>query len=311
MMILSVLKVIGIVIGIVLLFFIMGCVLILFVPIRYRANISGNLKKMETVKAEIIVKWLLGVVSGRGCYENKKFSWKFRILWKQFPAKAPIPKKRKRKKKKVKEQKRKEQTQKIASKEVEEKLVLEEEIKREPEKANELSNNIEIIKEPINESIKEPVKKEIIWEKWKEKYQKLKYTFEKLCDNIKLMWKKKEILQEFLTHKTHKAAFEKLKIEALRLGKHLIPKRLEINAEIGFEDPMVTGQVLAVASVLYALFEGHININPDFENETLEGKAFVKGKMRVIHFLILIWNLYRTAEVRTTYKDIMEMKKSL
>ena len=65
----------------------------------------------------------------------------------------------------------------------------------------------------------------------------------------------------------------------VRLLKFLRPKKLTGNLHFGFEDPSVTGKVLAVLGALYPFYGEHIRINPDFENEIFEGDVLVKGNI--------------------------------
>ena len=74
----------------------------------------------------------------------------------------------------------------------------------------------------------------------------------------------------------------------------------------GFEDPCITGQVLAGLSILYPFVGGHIHLMPDFENQIFEGEAFVKGKIRLVYILATAIRLLVNKSVRETNKDIRQ-----
>ena len=147
-----------------------------------------------------------------------------------------------------------------------------------------------------------------LWEKAKALYQKIKCTFLAFCDRIKLLLEKKERLAEFITDEVHRKAFFKAKDEAFKLLRRLKPKKLAADLHYGFEDPCTTGQVLAGLSMLYPFWGEHVSIIPDFEQKVLEGSLYIKGRIRIIHFVRLMWNLAWCKEVRMTYRHVKEFE---
>ena len=72
------------------------------------------------------------------------------------------------------------------------------------------------------------------------------------------------------------------------LLKHMAPRSLRGRLHFGTGDPALTGQLLGVLSVLFAMWGKGIAVIPDFEQEVFEGEAAVKGYVRGIMVLILI-----------------------
>lgn len=72
------------------------------------------------------------------------------------------------------------------------------------------------------------------------------------------------------------------------LLKHMAPRSLRGQLHFGTGDPALTGQLLGVLSVLFAMWGKGIAVIPDFEQEVFEGEAAVKGYARGIIVLILI-----------------------
>lgn len=138
--------------------------------------------------------------------------------------------------------------------------------------------------------------------------QKIKCTFQKLCDKIKSLSAKKEKIEEFLHDEVHKGAYQKCKKELFRLLRHLKPKKTDIRLIYGFEDPYYTGQVLAAFSVLYPFIGGCTSVTPDFERQILKGSVHLKGKIYLCHFVQIAWNLIWSKNVRQTYHDIRSFK---
>lgn len=72
------------------------------------------------------------------------------------------------------------------------------------------------------------------------------------------------------------------------LLKHMAPRSLRGRLHFGTGDPALTGQLLGVFSVLFAMWGKGIAVIPDFEQEVFEGEVAVKGYARGIIVLILI-----------------------
>ena len=138
----------------------------------------------------------------------------------------------------------------------------------------------------------------------KHKADTIKCTIQKICDKIKLLSEKKEKIMEAVSDEVHKKAFIKTKNEVFKLLRRWKPKKLKADIHYGFEDPCLTGQVLAGLSVIYPFVGEHLEVEPDFENKVLEGSLQVKGNIRMFPIVCLLWNLVWCREVRKTYYDI-------
>ncbi|MGC4019747.1 MAG: DUF2953 domain-containing protein [Muricomes sp.] len=150
---------------------------------------------------------------------------------------------------------------------------------------------------------------EKIVEKIRAVYEKIKYTILKICDTIKTLLKRIDELMELITDEVHQSALIKTLEEVKRLLIFLKPKKLKVFAHFGFEDPSVTGYVLAVISMIYPFAGKHMDIHPDFEQEILEGEVFISGKVRVLHFIIPLWNLIWNKNVRITFRHVRNFNK--
>ena len=71
--------------------------------------------------------------------------------------------------------------------------------------------------------------------------QKIKYTYQTMCDKIKVLLEKKEKLTEFLAEPIHKAAWGRLKKELFRILRLLRPRKFTGAVRFGLEDPYDTG----------------------------------------------------------------------
>lgn len=294
------LKIIGILLLALPGFLILAVGIVLVVPLRYRGEASAS-GSVESIRIYAKFSWLLHLVSGFLLYEDGNATWQVRVLWRKRNSDKPVREKQKaeettevEKSVEVKESEKVEKTE-----EAEDRVEAEEATKTEKTKeAEEITGKKE--SETTGESAERTKKQKFS--------EKIKYTIQNICDKIRLCKEKKEDLQDFLTDEIHLSSWKRLKQEMVRLLKFLRPQKLIGNLHFGFEDPSVTGKVLAVLGALYPFYGEHICINPDFENEIFEGDVLVKGSIRGVYALIIAWNLFFDKNIRTTYKDLQKWK---
>lgn len=149
---------------------------------------------------------------------------------------------------------------------------------------------------------------ELIIKKIKNTFNRIKYTFHRLCDKIKSLNNKKERISRFLSNDVHQRAFTRLIRETKKLLKRLAPNRASVNITFGFEDPSYTGYTLAGISLIYPVIGNYTSLTPDFDNKVLKGDVFVKEKIRLIYAVIFIWNMLIDRNVRMTYRHLRKFK---
>ncbi|MET3739638.1 DUF2953 domain-containing protein [Faecalicatena orotica] len=322
--ILLILKIIGwILLAILGLIVLLLCV-VFFVPLCYRAD--GSCKgTFDSLYGKIRFSWLWHLVSGIAVYEEGKLSWTVRIAWKKMSSEEPV-------------QESVLDELEVPGENMRQGEPAQEEIKQEPgrekepdkeKEPGEFESDAKRLEKLMQEEVKqipfpEPEEKEEekgpglfsrignlfrgFTEKVKKLYEKLKYTFLKICDTMKTTSDKKDKLILFITDEVHKSALGAVLVEVRRLLRFLKPKKLKADVHFGFEDPYYTGQVLAVLSVIYPFLGDHVDIEPDFEQKVLEGSIMISGKVRVLYMIIMLWNLVWNKNVRTTIKHIRKFE---
>lgn len=83
---------------------------------------------------------------------------------------------------------------------------------------------------------------------------------------------------------------------------HILPRKVRGHVTVGFEDPSMTGQLLAAAGVLYPLYREQIQITPVFDRQVLEGEVKIKGRIFGVAFAWTAWKIYRNQDVRITWQ---------
>ena len=311
-----ILKIIGIILAVILGLILLVICIVLFVPICYKADLhgSGNAREL-TVHAK--VSWLFGLIKAVFALENGKTDLSVRIAWKKFGDSDPvedkaedrIEEKPKPEKKSVMqekqviqgEEKQDDTTNRITDKAVEDQTEKAEKSEQTAKTRPESTEKKQRKKKDRKEDSDSASKIEQITEK-------IKCTYYKFCDKINEITEKKDKMSDFLTDETHKNAFLKLKNEAFHLLKKLKPKKIQGEITFGFEDPSLTGRLLAWISMIYPWIGEHTDITPDFEHRTLSGDLSIRGRLYVITPVVTAIRLILSKAVRRSFKDIRNFK---
>lgn len=311
-----ILKIIGIILAVILGLILLVICIVLFVPICYKVDLhgSGNAREL-TVHAK--VSWLFGLIKAVFALENGKTDLSVRIAWKKFGDSDPVEdkaedrleEKPKLEKKAVMqekqviqgEEKQDDTTNRITDKAVEDQTEKAEKSEQSAKTRPESTEKKQRKKKDRKEDSDSASKIEQITEK-------IKCTYHKFCDKINEITEKKDKISDFLTDETHKNAFLKLKNEAFHLLKKLKPKKIQGEITFGFEDPSLTGRLLAWISMIYPWIGEHTDITPDFEHRTLSGDLSIRGRLYVITPVVTAIRLILSKAVRRSFKDIRNFK---
>ncbi len=340
-----ILKIIGIILAVILGLILLLICIVLFVPVCYKAELHGNGSARElTVHAK--VSWLFGLIRGVFSLEKGKSDLYVRIAWKKLGGSEPAKDKVKdqpeakpepdeqvagiqKSQETSREEKRDDETDRTTdgtAKEKSEETRTVEALERVPVPDREkipaesrVSERTEKKFDQSEEAHKESAEKKRdkkedrkdapdAGSKIEQITEKIKCTYDKFCDKINKITEKKDKISDFLTDETHKNAFFKLKKEAFRLLRKLMPKRIQGSITFGFEDPSWTGKLLAWISMIYPWIGEHTEITPDFEHRTLSGDLIIRGKLRVVTPVMTAVRLVLSKAVRRSFKDIRNFK---
>ena len=97
-----------------------------------------------------------------------------------------------------------------------------------------------------------------------------------------------------------------IRTHLIKLLSHVKPGRLSVNLTVGADDPSITGKVLAVNGMLYPWIGEAVCITPDFEKECLYGDFCAKGRIRAC---VALYHILRVILDRRTWTLIRRLKK--
>lgn len=324
---LTILKIIGIIllaiIGLVLLI----CLCVLFVPIRYSARVKYN----ETNDICVRVTYLLRLISIKYAMigKDKKISIKiFGIDINRFKRKKKNKKSGKKSKGNDKKKNKSEGQDLFDEINDEENSVdIFEEVKEERyiDKADEdlwkaAKENMkvqdddileEVSEEDVNSKIQSSVKKEkiSIYQKIKNKIISIKnkiiYRFKSICGKIRKTISKIKDFKEFINDEHTKRVFVLVKGELFKLIKYIRPRKVKGYLKFGFADPSTTGKALGIYFAIMKKSPKKFSINPDFENKIFETDLFLKGRIRLYYVIYILIKIYLNKD----FKYVLKHKK--
>lgn len=134
--------------------------------------------------------------------------------------------------------------------------------------------------------------------------QNIKYTFNKICDTIASIRSNAEYYLNLLQLDSTKAAFLKCKNELLRVFRRLAPKKFQANLHLGFDNPATLGDIMAVWGMLYPFHQGRVNIQPEFEQTIIEGDFSFKGRISLFVFVRTALVIFFDKNIRGFYRQL-------
>ena len=280
-----ILKIIGIILLVILGIALTLVGTVLFVPVRYRVK-TETTDGMKGVRAEAKATWLFHLISAFVTYQEEELDWKIRIGWKKIRAsEEDVGIEENVEEKTSSDTKKTTSTEETSSKE-----------KASGEEKASDDKKSSVKKTTSNEeSASDQSKKKDNW------IEKIKCTIREICDKIKN-------IEDFLMEEAHIQAFLRLKKELVFLIKKIKPDKMKGYLRFGLEDPYNTGRVLAVFSVFYPFYGENIQIYPEFEREIIEGDVYFKGRIHLIHLLLVFGRTYFDKNVKTAYKKLKELR---
>lgn len=286
---LTILKILGIILLVILGLILITVATVLFVPIRYRSK--GYVEKTDEGiddKISAKVTWLLHILSVSFELDGKETKLTIKIFGKKLNIGVDdkSDKTDGTKKKVIAEEKVIEKT--VTTDKVTEKNVTEKNV-------TEKVTTEELVTEEVEE--KKSFKQKIL-----DILEKIKGFFEK----IKRINAIKNSFIEYLKKDESKIAIKEIKNIIFGAIRHILPQKFKARAWFGFEDPATTGNVLGVLSIFYGIYGKNLDLNPNFQKEVLKFEYELKGRIRLFTLLMAALRIYSNKWI----KDFIAFSKN-
>ncbi|MCI8967633.1 MAG: hypothetical protein HFH75_08635 [Lachnospiraceae bacterium] len=291
---LTVLKVIGIAVLIILGLILFLVLLVLFVPVRYSGKGSYD---GSALSVGLRASWLLHMISVRGEYQSEQALHIYlRIFGIRIYDNLRTDKKKSRHKKVKSTKTKTKDTGEIQAASSEESVweapCLEPERKDDPCVENaaaeeRAAGSAGSSDESVDNSGKKPgivQKIKIFLINFVNFFKNITFTIHKVCDTIVRIKDNIKYYLGVLQLDSTKRAFANCQCQLTRVLRKISPRNYHVSLHLGFDDPAVMGEILAVWGMLYPLHQGNIDIQPEFDQTVMEGSFSFRGLVSVFVF---------------------------
>ena len=283
MIILSILKIIGIVLACIVGLVLLLVLLVLLVPIRYRFSGDGM---NADIQADGKASWLFGLLSASIRFAEKKLLYRVSVAGISLkkgdllnPEKS-VPEETDLEPQILKPQKDKEEEKKAAALEVQN--------KPEPEVKTEIEKEKEKEKEDLSDRIE--------------------HFFERLSEKYEGLIKKLEQTEAVLTSKVTGRAVKKVKEQLFHILNHIKPKKIAGNINFGLEDPANTAIIYGTIDILaIAMSEGKLIITPEFYQKGISLDMVMQGRILIGYLLVCALRVFFNKDVRRVVRVVRRM----
>ena len=291
---------------------------VLFLPFCYRAQVLKEEEGFACVKASGRVSWLFGAVALTASYEEQKpeaqillfgaslETWK-RRLKKIRRGEASVPRTEENETENALEAEKTAEQKAPDQKEKQQKVTAQ---KEQPEQEQEPDAPKKSILERFFGRIEYLPEKllNLASRLLQTAFRLLELPFrllEKLEQKIQAgrrLKRKWESVKKFFRSKMFREALLHAKKEVLYFLKKAAPKKVTGTVRFGFNDPALTGETLGILGMIYGKLPKDLSIQPDFEQEILQGDVRMKGSFQAVTAAGIALRLFRDQNLRKTIR---------
>lgn len=293
---LTILKIIGIILLVLIGLILLAAAVILLVPIRYHGE---GAREEKILSGNVKLTWLLHMISASASLSEDGTKIRVCLFGKTIYPKTKKPPK----KSKAKKMPKQEATKKSEKSE------------KPKQQSDTVSKEVATIYEPQKPIPELPKKEKSARPDVKSKFeaikQKLLAVKEKFIDSkagIQKVKNKIDYWKNLLTSDPVKEAVGFLWKKTKGLLHHILPRRMTGRIHFGFEDPSKTGKTLAYFSMLYPFTKENLVIEPEFETEELilEGDIAFRGRIRLGYLVYVALSVVLNKNIRRQYKRLRQ-----
>lgn len=313
-----ILKALGILLLVLLFLVLLIVCTVLFLPFCYRAQVLKEEEGFACVKASGRVSWLFGAVALTASYEEQKpeaqillfgaslETWK-RRLKKIRRGEASVPRTEENETENAPEAEKTAEQKAPDQKEKQQKVTAQ---KEQPEQEQEPDAPKKSILERFFGRIEYLPEKllNLASRLLQMAFRLLELPFrllEKLEQKIQAgrrLKRKWESVKKFFRSKMFREALLHAKKEVLYFLKKAAPKKVTGTVRFGFDDPALTGETLGILGMIYGKLPKDLSIQPDFEQEILQGDVRMKGSFQAVTAAGIALRLFRDQNLRKTIR---------
>lgn len=126
--------------------------------------------------------------------------------------------------------------------------------------------------------------------------------FESLSEKYDKIKKEYRFWDKMINDTRNRNAALVLKNQLIRLLRAIRPRKVKGFVHFGFEDPATCGRVLMYLSMIYPALPRKLVFDPSFEDTDIYGNITVKGRIYLIVFAVCLIRLYFNKDIKRMYR---------
>ena len=148
-----------------------------------------------------------------------------------------------------------------------------------------------------------------LWQTIKELPEKISRQFRKIRRSLQNAKSFAERIHELFTDELNQYAVKKIWAQCLYLLGHFRFRKMYTDLTFSLSDPAWTGQALGIFSMIPLFYQYEVHLYPDFESDKLyvQGDFEIKGRIRLVHLVVVTLRLLLDQKVRTFGKRMIAM----
>lgn len=294
---LSILRVIGLILLILLGIVLILLLLVLFMPVVYRVKAQ----RQETLDAAVKVRWLFGLLRAGFLYpEPGKFTVKL-LFFTIYEAGG-----KEENTVKTSQDTDAEQPEQASGHTFDSYVQEGEKVQDNPDASDEAVETEDFKTSEEHAEAWREVEARLHGEKQESKFDKIKYTFRDTCDKIKDVWQNISYYKDILTENETRQLLDHAFVRLGKILKSIRPRKLEADLLFGTGSPDTTGYILGVYGMLSPFWGDQFLVTPDFEQKVLKGRLYVAGH---ITLAAILWQAILLVLDKKLWHLIAKVKK--
>lgn len=139
--------------------------------------------------------------------------------------------------------------------------------------------------------------------------EKISRQFRKIRRSLQNAKSFAERIHELFTDELNQYAVKKIWAQCLYLLGHFRFRKMYTDLTFSLSDPAWTGQALGIFSMIPLFYQHEVHLYPDFESDKLyvQGDFEIKGRIRLVHLVVVTLRLLFDQKVRTFGKRMIAM----
>lgn len=160
----------------------------------------------------------------------------------------------------------------------------------------------------------EPTEKVPVKDKIKARVAAIKAIPDKIrgiFQKIDFIFFKISCIIDFINDHATTMTIKKLIKEVVAAIRYVGPKKLKGSLEFGTGEPDSTGMILGGVSLMKVVYSKDVNIVPNFDEKCLIGDMEVRGRIRAVYFVRMALRIWFNKDVHRLWKRFRHMRKKI